>query len=244
MKTLLKGLLGAFLLIASNASAGEVAVTTGDRWLPYTNEEAASGGFATAIVKSAIERLGHSVRVDHYPWARSYELAKRNQYLGTFPWYESDERREDMLYSDPFLMVKNVVFVRNAAIEQKRGWADVNNGTLCRPTGYTILPAIQQKLDSGEVNMVRPPSMEICMKMLARKRADYVITGERVGLITIRALGLDESKLAILDTPVEQSGLHFLVAKANPDAKQFLDKFNDSIRIMKSDGTYDELLNQ
>lgn len=223
-------------MLSHSVAAAPLEVTTGDTWRPYTDENAADGGTITRFVHGVLDRMGHEGEIVHLPWARSYELTRRNRYLATFPWYESTERRLHMLYSRPLAVLKNVVFMRRGETDGLNSWSAVSKGRLCRPVGYTILPQIQTKLDGGALEMVRPPSMAHCMKMLSAGRVDYVMTIEEVGHETIAAAGLESDAFSVMVEPVEQSTLHLLVSKSHPEAKQFLKRFDAELQKMEAEG--------
>lgn len=225
------------------AHADPVKLSTGDQWLPFTNDREAHGGIATSVVRAILADMGEEAAIEHLPWARAYELTRRQHFMGTFPWYDSDERRSQMEYSIPFLEVRNVVFVRAESEQSKdESWDEVRSGVLCRPVGYTILSQIKEKIKDGSVRMVRPPTLSHCLRMLDGGRADYVMASEMVGWHTARVGGISSSSLTTLEQPVERSSLHFLMPKGAKGTKEFLDRFNKSAHRLRDNKTIDRII--
>ncbi|MEM7301072.1 MAG: transporter substrate-binding domain-containing protein [Pseudomonadota bacterium] len=230
-------------LMLSTAHAGGFQITTGNDWQPFTDATKAGGGYATEIVARVVKEMKVEADISHLPWARSYELAKRAKYVATFPWYRSSERARDMYYTKPIMHIRNVAFARKEKLAAFENWSDVNDGTLCRPTGYTILEQIQTKLDTGQIQLIQPPEMDQCFRMLAAGRVDYVITSRLVGWATVKANNINSNGFAELGEPIEVSGLHVLVSKKHPQAQVFLKAFNESLMRLNGRGELDQLRN-
>lgn len=89
----LRRLCGALLLglvLPLHADTLRIATT---EWPPYTSAARADQGASAAVLRAALQAVGHELQLEFLPWARAvYEGTQGAQALGYFPAYESAER--------------------------------------------------------------------------------------------------------------------------------------------------------
>ena len=82
-----------FVLLTSAASAHTLKLTSLS-WPPYAGSELNEGGASVAIVRAAVNAMGHELDISFFPWPRAVRLALADPgYQGYFPeyWYDTDE---------------------------------------------------------------------------------------------------------------------------------------------------------
>ena len=99
------------LIFASVVSFGNdtVKLAIGE-WAPYTSEKDPKGKIAEAIVIEAFKLENIDVEFEYFPWKRSYAYVKSGKSVGTFPWYSSEERREDFIINKEAVVKANSYF--------------------------------------------------------------------------------------------------------------------------------------
>ncbi len=104
-----------FILLFARPSWSDTLYLTSTHWPPYTSQVLPEQGACTAIVRAALNAMGHELVVDFYPWSRAIKLTNMpsSKYLGFFPAY--NDRREDYLISksmatSPLGLVERVRF--------------------------------------------------------------------------------------------------------------------------------------
>lgn len=86
-----------------------VVVASG-AWAPFVGPELDDGGPLARIVTEALQRGGFNPQVTFSSWSLALERTRRGQVLGTFPFIDSQERREAFLLSEPLFEFQYVLF--------------------------------------------------------------------------------------------------------------------------------------
>jgi polar amino acid transport system substrate-binding protein len=88
-KVLLFALFGLLSVMDNSVNAKTLALTSLE-WPPFSGESLPEQGASIFIVREALAKMGHELKVDFYPWNRAVRLAnkKGNNYHGYFPEYE------------------------------------------------------------------------------------------------------------------------------------------------------------
>ncbi len=60
-------------------------LVTGNDFSPFTDEKLKNGGMYTSVIKTILNRLKIHYEIEFYPWARGYELVKKEKFDATFP---------------------------------------------------------------------------------------------------------------------------------------------------------------
>ncbi|EFP94885.1 substrate-binding periplasmic protein [Vibrio caribbeanicus] len=86
------------LLTLSLPLKADILNLTSLEWPPYASEVVEQQGASVAVVKAAVEAMGHELNVEFYPWERAVHLAKNKpDYAGYFPEYYFEA--DDLLFS-------------------------------------------------------------------------------------------------------------------------------------------------
>lgn len=216
-------------------------VVTGPGYPPFTGRELPGGGVSTRIIKEVFARVGYSVEVDFHPWRRGYEMARRNRYLGTFPYVRDEEREEDFLFSEPINDASEHFFVHADARIRYEGPHNLNGRLLCRPVGYSV-KALRPHVIEDDDHLWRPQELSRCFRMLQLQRVDLVPMIEQVGWHSIRRSGLAPEDFRVLEKRITQNHHYFIVSRHHPQAKRILAAFNRGLEQLRADGTLARLL--
>lgn len=241
-------LLATVLLVTAALQPGHAAdrltLVTGEDYPPYVDAQEPGGGLAVQLVRQVATRMGVEVSLETAPWRRGYEDTLRGRYDATFPYVRTADRERDMLFSDPLIQVRQVVFMAAARRFAYRDPADLKGRRICTPLGYASAIALQPMLDRGEVQPVTAPSAAACPGLLTADRADVFIQDQRIGAALVARAGLARDIVAVGEPPVGRTEIHLIVPRSRPDAAGLIARFNAALAQLRTSGDYDRLLTQ
>ncbi len=150
---------------------------------------------------------------------------------------------EAFYFSDPIYIITTLFFVRQDADISFEHDSDLQGLTACKPLGYHLRD-IQDFLDQDLIEVVRPNTMESCFRMLRRGRVDLVPINEHVGWGVARQIVGQEDVFRVLERPLLEDGLHFIVTKKNPQGLDILERFNAFLRQMRDESSLDAIIDR
>lgn len=232
-----------FLLISISAGAAErLRFVTGDDYPPFVDQRHSEQGLSPALVRMVAKEMGVEIEIHALPWKRGYQSTLLNEFSATFPYVDSDQRRAEMVYSEPLYDTRNVLFVRALSVIQ--GPAEIKGKTACFPLGYAVEPRLRALLDSGQLDIVRPANMEACISLVNNGRADMVMVNEVLGHLLISDLGIEPDRFRVVNEWVQPLS-HYLIAPRNhPDSGALIADFNRSLLRLKATSAYRQLIDR
>ena len=114
------------LLITSGIARAEVLQVTGSLWSPYVDGDLENGGLAADLVRTALERAGYDVQANVEPWSRAYEGAAIGVYDVVAAIWQNEERGEELIFSNPYLLNDIIFMARRGSIGGWRRLSDFN----------------------------------------------------------------------------------------------------------------------
>lgn len=239
-------ILGVVLCALGPARAEEpLPVITGE-YPPYTGEAMPHAGLSTFLIQEIFRAASlPKPTIDWQPWQRGYALAKAGKYAATYPYVHTNERAEDFLYSEPLHTLRRTFFTRKDFPKGMTG--DWYNLRLCVPLGWGI-SYLEKTIKIFNLTMIRPASMDLCLRMVKGGRADLV-SDDRLTLVH-QIKGLFGSADALVES---EYGKHnetfsflsfFIVSRTWPNAEEILKKFNAGLATLRASGEYDRLVEQ
>ncbi|MCB1883250.1 MAG: substrate-binding domain-containing protein [Geminicoccaceae bacterium] len=221
--------------------AATLAVVTGNDFRPFSDQGLPEGGLATDLVRAAFARAGDDLTIAWKDWQEGYDDTLAGVYGATFPYYRTDGRARQFLYSEPFYAVERRFFYKPARHPDLK--PDAAGVTVCSPIGYALAPLIEAMLADGRAKLERPLDMTRCFELLALDRVDLVPTYEMQGWDAVRATpGLDAGDVATSGFIVESSRLHVIAPRFDPASREILKRFNAGLAALQADGGYDAIV--
>lgn len=241
MVTHLRQLLLAVALMPTLVMGQPVPLVSGNGYPPFADQQLPGGGVATRVVMATFERMGAQPTIDWLPWRRGYIAALGGHYVATFPYIRTAERQRDFLYSEPIFRSKAYLYAlpgqpHALTVEGLR------NHALCHPWGWALAsgPDLQDAIKRGEIRLEQPAGLDTCFEMLRRGRVDAVLA---LAEVTDHVLaGLPPLKLVRATRPLTETELHLIVPRSGRDSEQLLEQFNQTLALMKADGSFERLL--
>jgi polar amino acid transport system substrate-binding protein len=230
-----------FLFPAAVAPAkGEELVAATGEWAPYVSQHLENGGFITQILSDAFSAMGVEVRFVFYPWRRCYESVVSNRVWAAFPYSRTEERAEEVIFSDVVSYSVTKFFVHGPPhIEAYAGPASLKPYRIGGVIGYFYEEEFRRHGLSVDY-----ASREIsAIEMLMKGRTDLLPLNELVGWRLIRNRFPDHmDRFRVLEPPYSKDPLHLIVSKTYPGGDELLERFNRALRTVKNNYIYDGIL--
>lgn len=202
-------------------------------------------GLLVDVLEEASKRSGYSIKVRLLPWARCLLEVKEGKVDGIFSVYLTPERQEFLSYTDEVLITQvQALFVRKDASITFDGnlkkLSDMRIG-IVNQTSYG--PRLDAALSSGVFKTVEPSNSAASNVMrLVHDRVDVIPSYRHVVLHTAKTMGLSGELKEL--TPAVEAIPSYLAFSNKRDRTKEIAAFNQALRSMKKDGTYDAIFNK
>lgn len=236
-------LLMANLLTPNIVKADKIVRLATINWEPYTGENLPDHGFFSELVNESLARVGYHVEFVYLPWARALHETKLGHFDGLMNVYWKKDRTKYFSYPDSVWTVKEeFIALRHNPINY--------NGTLTSLRGYTIgvlnNSAQAEEIKSAGVN-TEPISYQFQnVKKLLAGRFDAMVIPRNIFLYYLKRVdpNFDKTQLKILKPPFKIYEMYVTFSKQNPAHQEMTADFNRGLNSIKSDGTYENILNK
>lgn len=192
-------------------------LVTGDKFGVFVDRKLKGDGVFTETVRKVFNHLGYEVQIDFVPWKRALDLTKRGDYLATFPWSETSERKSDFIFSNPIFSYKILTYVpKNSPLQEIK-----KNGRKTLSTCDIIGSSLAQHLPKEfkvKVHYVRQNDQ--CLAMQKSGRLDFGMVPE----IMLQIIPI-EYRIVPNDFDIHVS-LHLIAQKEYPQAQFLMNEFN------------------
>lgn len=157
----------------------EVLTLTSLEWPPYASRDVPEQGASIAVVKAAVEAMGHELKVEFYPWERAVHLAKtQTQYAGYFPEYYFEA--DDLVFSQP-IGTGPLGFVENKS--NPVTWSSLQDLKAIKigiVRGYINTDELDSMIASGEIQGVPVNTDNVNLKKVAANRISLAVIDKNV----------------------------------------------------------------
>ena len=234
LRYLIQGLLFSWLaLFVQGASAEKVYTFVGAQF-PFILEQQEPHrpfGVSVEVLDSISQRSDIKFEIKLMPWPRALRMVKLGMADGLIGPYKSPERMEYMDYSEQSFYTDSMVLLRlSTGRFDPADWS----GDLSELYGKKVI--VMRGWEYSEAFSEAKPNMQLievssvpqALRMLQKKRAEYLVLNKRNALRDMIDLGL-EREVAILEPPLSTKTGFFGFSKLRPDP-EFQRVFN---RVMK-----------
>ena len=239
----LRYILSVLTLTALSTSAIHAAETkvqlASDVWPPFTNEFG-KPRLATELVHLALSRSGYkpeTVILDN--WTVPSDL-KADKYDGCGALWKSAEREEYLLFSKPYLESRLHLVGQKGNDVSMTDLSELKGKRIALIKDYAYGPLVD---DAEGLEIVYGSDDVECLKMLTRDEADYAL----VDALLIQHAKKEQPEkceefLTFGDTALTVNPLYLALRKNLPNAAEIIEQFDQTIRLMQADGTYNRVL--
>lgn len=236
------GILFALLLPpawTATASADIPRIGAEDDWYPYTAwRDGRIEGMSVDIVRAAFATSGTAIELAPYPYSRCMELARSGSLAACF------NTTPDSRIEAEFLLPQEMLFSDDILLWGRTGAQPVDNldaiaGTRVAVTiGYTYGEHFDGYPDIQRVPVRRDLNGFL---MLQRERVDHVVAFRGTTQALLRQYPELVGQFVALAT-VHRPQLYLTFSRRHPQARKLLQRFDQGMRRIRSDGTYLQIL--
>lgn len=208
-------------------------------------ENGKQSGMLVDVSNEAFQRAGYPIQIALMPWARCLAEVKAGKIDGIFSAYRTREREEFLTYSDEVLITQvQALFVRKESTISFDGdlkkISDLRIGVI-NETSYG--PRLDEELRQGTFKKVdTTDSASSNIRKLLQDRIDVIPSYRHVALDSARTLGVAGSIKEL--SPSIESIPSYLAFSNKKDHRKIARAFDQALRSMKKDGTYDAIFNK
>jgi polar amino acid transport system substrate-binding protein len=229
----------------STASAQALVLAAADSIPTAFMDNGKQAGMLVDVIHEAFKRTGYSIEIAIMPWARCLAEVKAGKIDGIFSVYQTREREEFLTYADEVLITQvQAFFVRKDSSISFDG--DLNKLSELRigiinETSYG--PRLDAELRKGTFKKVdAADSASSNIRKLLNDRVDVIPSYRHVVLDSARTLGVAGSIKEL--SPAVEAIPSYLAFSNKRDYGKIIGAYNQALRSMKKDGTYDAIFSK
>ncbi len=224
--------------------AREVSVRTVD-WPPYYGSSLDKQGPLVEISRAALKVKGHTLAIKFIPWQRALVKVEDGTYDMVLGAYDTPERRKKYFPSDQIYSVKELVIgLASTGVNSFKSLKDLEGYKFGVVRGFAYSKEFQnatflnRDLSSSEVSNV---------KKLFAKRVHFIVmnpAGFKENMKKVNDPNAMKEKYVYLAPPLSENSVLNLFSRRVKDGEAIARDFNEGLKAIKEDGTYEKILEQ
>ncbi|MGE5344104.1 MAG: transporter substrate-binding domain-containing protein [Candidatus Omnitrophota bacterium] len=217
-----------------------------DSMPPYYGRDLTNYGPISEIITEAFNRVGFNVNINFMPRMELLEKIKKGQFIGslrTEPSFRREKEYKGYYASTPVLQSAPLVFImRKDAKIIYNNLGDLKNYRLgvIRGMEYTV------SINKIGLKKIEAESAEANIFNLLNRLIDLIITDRFQAQFFLDRIPPDKkSKMQIIDYKSKRELrqiIRLIISKKNMRAKELIDAFNEGLKQISMDGTFDRIL--
>lgn len=197
-------------------------------------------GFDVDVVEEALRRAGYDTSFVFYPWARAYRMTVEGKAFAALTCSYKPEREIDLLYTKPISLMTDIYGVRS----DYSGKPVVNKQIIKEE--HLAVGSVKGNYLSDQwkelgVTVDLSSSENLLVRKLIDGRIDVVPTVKENFLYITKKLGVKDKIKFFLKEDYEISTFHLVISRKWPDAEKLCRLFDEKLKEMKQDGTYESI---
>lgn len=235
-------LLTGLIALSGNATAERLLIGAEDDWFPYSAlKNGAIQGMSVDIVTAAFAATNTEIELRPYPYSRCMHMALKGQLAACFNTApDAQIARDYLLPKTPLFSDDILLWARTAQAVPIADLAQLAGRKVAVTIGYEY----GARFDSNQ-QLVRVPVRKDLygFLMLQKKRVDYNVAYRG----TAEQLFREYPELMGQFTPVatiHQPQLFLSFSRHNPAASALLERFEQGMQLIHSNGRYQQIIQQ
>ena len=218
-----------------------IKISTGD-WPPFISENMKYHGIAARIITESFELQNIKVEYSWFPWQRTYNNVRYGDWDASAIWAVTEERSQHLLFSDPIIKNKNVLFFNENTYSNWNSLADLSGLVIGATNGYFYGDKFQQAEANGLITIERTSIESHNFKKLASGRIDAVIAEIDAGYDIMHRIFEPEIIESIVASPKEVASFttHLVISKKLENGEVLLSTFNEGLKQLLESGKVDQ----
>lgn len=204
-------------------------------WIPFT-AEVGQPRVAAYLVERALDRAGYRTTTTIVADGELTPALKDGRFDGSAALWESDDRQEFLLYSEPYLENRMLLVGRRGNDVSAPSLAALAGKRVALVEGYAYGPALEA---AQGLTLVWVKSSQENLRAVTSGKADYCLMDALVIAYLLEQYPKEVAEsLEIARAPLFTRTLHFALRKDVPDAAEIIKRFNAVVEDMVRDGSY------
>lgn len=228
------------LLYFTSALCGQETIyLASTEYPPFYGKDLPQQGLITEIIHAAFAQTDYRVETTFYPFSRALMMQRQCKVDGLFTEWDSPERRQWGLFSDPIPPENEVGFYKRANDDL------VFSGKPLRINVGIVRDYVNPKLLNA------PPFIQVAvtddltnLKKLSRGRVDLVFIDRAVAqhLMKTHMSDWEGKPIVWVEPAIKRYTQHLVLCKEIPNAEQKMAAFNRGLQQLKDNGMIEQLL--
>lgn len=220
-----------FLGFVNSALADNIEILTG-AWPPYINNQQEPTGSAARALELIATEAGVEFKWGYQSYALAYQLVKRKKSLATFPFFKTEQRLKEVLFSDPIFSVRSRIYYNRQFTTAQQASETFKDLRIGRVAGYSY----GQQLDKLIVNPIIYSNEKAALEGLFNEEIDLLPMTEGVMQTTLsREFPNRVELIRPVNGIADESSLH-LVAAMTPEGEDLINTFNKALKTLEKLG--------
>jgi len=231
----------ALLLLGFTFSVQCVEIKVVTEYLePYQIKKAdgSLGGFSTEVVEALFKQTDHTANIIVMPWARAYEVAKKEPNVMIFSIARTPSRNE--LFQWVGKLTEERLYFWGLKTNFVEPIDDIDKLKDYKIGASRFSNAAQYLIDNKFYNIYQLIKEDQNMQMLYKKRVDLIVATEMTLQTRSKKLGLNFEKMRIIKEVNELNNDLSLAFNLNSDAK-LVHQFQQAFQTIKEQGILEKL---
>lgn len=229
----------AILFAINGMTQTETLKLSSDVWPPFTDVQSEKS-LALDIVEEALESLSISPDFEILNFGSVMEGIKKGEADGSAALWKDEAREEFLVFSDAYLQNQLVLVGRKGSNVAVSSFAELEMKRIGVVENYSYGDEL---LAGKNNNIVGGTSDQQNLERLISEEIDYFLVDALLIQYLLKYQLNDVREfLEIGENPMIVKSLHLAIRKDIPNADQILVKFNEAIKTMMADGSYNEIL--
>jgi polar amino acid transport system substrate-binding protein len=238
------GLLVGSFSLSSPASAGSYRFVSLE-YPPYEyTDNGIIKGIAVEIVKETFKIMGHEVKIEIWPWARSIEMLKNGDVDGIFTFFKTPEREDFALFS------KESIISQKISLWVHKDSDIVFNGDLSSLQKYSFgvvrKTSYGAKFDTAAKNralkIIESYTIRECINQLANNRIDIWVSNHDGAVFELKKNGKYRDVKEL--TPLIQDTPSYVAFSKKRNLEGLRNDFDKALGQLKKSGRYDRIIKE
>jgi polar amino acid transport system substrate-binding protein len=239
------GFLSIFLAVTSHvtAFADTLSVVT-LHYPPYIYEENGKvAGFSADLLKEVFRRMDIPMQIKVLPWKRALKMVRDGKADAVLLAIKTEERQKYADYPDEIFVTEPTSFfvMKDSAITWNGQLSSLSRYKFARPLGYSSGAEFDNAVKSGVIPHIEGSgSPQITIRKLIKGRIDILVANRYVILDELKKMDkvgeIKELKPLVAGAPA------YLAFSKKREMKATIKKYDEVIRKMKDDGSYQKII--
>jgi polar amino acid transport system substrate-binding protein len=209
---------------------------------PYADVRLPERGLALELVEHVFSSTDVKPDISIENWSRAVEGAKLGVYSGLAAAWYSDERAEELLFSEPYLSSKLIILKRRKETRHFTSLKQLSGARIGVRVDYAYgvdLDAIPRLTQVEENHLIQN------LLNLQNGRVDFVIGDRRTIIHQLNEyMGDKLNQFAVTDIKLDPVARHVAVSRSLPEHEKIVAEFNKSLAASRSNGSHKAIVDK